>query len=127
MLLWCTEIKTRIFFNFQTLMTNDLSPFSNLTTRLKSLQMHAMALAMTIMRVKTSTIRNTVKHWVGYQWTAMKAVAKKKSHVISRRIKNVSRANWKNVKHPKAQTTNKKACQKVKRPRRRMETTFKKF
>ena len=68
MLLWCTEIKTRIFFNFQTLMTNDLSPFSNLTTRLKSLQMHAMALAMTIMRVKTSTIRNTVKHWVGYQW-----------------------------------------------------------
>ena len=77
MLLWCTEIKTRIFFNFQTLMTNDLSPFSNLTTRLKSLQMHAMALAMTIMRVKTSTIRNTVKHWVGYQWTAMKAVAKK--------------------------------------------------
>ena len=52
---------------------------------------------------------------------------KKKSHVISRRIKNVSRANWKNVKHLKAQTTNKKACQKVKRPRRRMETTFKKF
>lgn len=52
---------------------------------------------------------------------------KKKSHVISRRIKNVSRANWKNVKHPKAQTTNKKACQKVKRPRRQMETTFKKF
>ena len=41
------------------------------TTNPKSFQTQAMALVVT-MRVKTSTMRNTAKCWVRYQWTTMK-------------------------------------------------------
>ena len=45
------------------------------TTNLKSFQTQAMALVVT-MRVKTSTMWNTAKCWVRYQWTTMKGSRK---------------------------------------------------
>ena len=38
--------------------------------------MNAMALVMTITRVKTLAIRNTAKNYVRYQWIAMKGSRK---------------------------------------------------
>ena len=77
-----------------------------------------MALLNTITKVKTSTMRNTAKHWVRYQKTAMKGSRKKTMRFTFHRIKNVSRTNGRNLnnrrhkkltkKLPKGQTTSPK-------------------